>query len=180
MKHDSLSKLVTAALFAALTCIATLVIQLRVTPTGGYVNLGDCIVLLCAWLLPPSYGMAAAGVGSMMADVVSGYAFYAPATLVIKALMALAGGALFRWCVRRAKNSRAPIAACILSAAAAEAIMAWGYCAYEFWVLGLGHAALLGMVGNTVQALCGGISATAVYLLLQRSKILSRQLDRLR
>ena len=70
MKQDSLSKLVVAALFAALVCIATMVIQLRVTPTGGYVNLGDCIVLLCAWLLPPSYGMAAAGVGSMMADVI--------------------------------------------------------------------------------------------------------------
>lgn len=179
MKQDSLSKLVVAALFAALACIATMVIQLRVTPTGGYVNLGDCIVLLCAWLLPPSYGMAAAGVGSMMADVISGYAFYAPATLVIKALMALAGGAIFRWCTRRSKRDSISLAGCILSAAAAEAIMACGYCAYDFWVLGLGPSALLGLIGSTVQAACGGVSATVVYSLLRRSKILSQQLDRL-
>ena len=89
MKQTPLSRLVMAALFAALTCIATLVIQLRVTPTGGYVNLGDCGVLLSAWLLSTPYAVAAAAVGSALADLVAGYAYYAPATLVIKALMAL-------------------------------------------------------------------------------------------
>ena len=40
--------------------------------------------------------MAAAGIGSMMADLFSGYAVYAPATFVIKALMALAAYLLYR------------------------------------------------------------------------------------
>lgn len=180
MKQDSLSKLVMAALFAALTCIATLVIQLRVTPTGGYVNLGDCLVLLCAWLLAPVYGMAAAGIGSMMADIISGYAVYAPATLIIKGLMALASGAIFRWCTRHAKNRRTMLAGCLLSAVAAETIMSCGYCGYEAWVLGLGPAALLGMPGNILQAACGIVSSTAVYSLLQRSRALEQQLERLK
>ena len=43
-------KIVVAAVFAALSCVATMVIQIP-TPTGGYVHMGDCIVLLCG-LLP--------------------------------------------------------------------------------------------------------------------------------
>ena len=127
MKQTPLSRLVMAALFAALTCIATLVIQLRVAPTGGYVNLGDCGVLLSAWLLSTPYAVAAAAVASALADLVAGYAYYAPATLVIKALMAL-----------------------------------------------------LGMIGNAVQAVCGIVSATAVYTLLRRSRALDARLDQLR
>ena len=180
MKQTPLSRLVMAALFAALTCIATLVIQLRVTPTGGYVNLGDCGVLLSAWLLSTPYAVAAAAVSSALADLVAGYAYYAPATLVIKALMALLGGAVFRFCARRSPSGRAGAAGCILSAAAAEAVMACGYCAYDCFVLGLGSAALLGMIGNAVQAVCGIVSATAVYTLLRRSRALDARLDQLR
>ena len=49
----------------------------------GYVNLGDCAVPLSAWILGPVYGGVAAGVGSMLADLLSGYAHYAPGTFLI-------------------------------------------------------------------------------------------------
>ena len=170
MNSPSIRKLVLAALFAALTCIATMVIQLRVTP-NGYINLGDCIVLLCAWLLSPAYGAAAAGIGSFMADVLSGYAYYAPATLIVKALMALGGGALFRAVSVRGKQRILP--ACLLSAAAAECIMAGGYYIYEAFFLGLGPVgALASMPGNAIQALGGGACGILVYLLLRRSRAL--------
>ena len=177
MNTSSIRKLVTAALFAALACMATLVIQLHISPSGGFVNLGDCVVLICGWVLSPVYGMAAAGIGSMMADVIAGYPIYAPATLVIKALMALAAGGLFRFLT--VKLQRSQIAACILSAVLGEAIMAAGYCFYEFVILGLGPAALLGLPGSGVQAFCGGVSAVVVYLLLRRNKTLSDHLDQL-
>ena len=38
------------ALLAALSCVATLVIRIP-SPTGGYMNLGDTVVLLGAYLL---------------------------------------------------------------------------------------------------------------------------------
>ena len=72
-------------LFAALGCAGTMVIQVP-SPTGGYMNLGDAVVILGAWLLGPAYGAAAGGVGPAMADLLSGYAVYVPATLVIKAV----------------------------------------------------------------------------------------------
>ena len=80
-------KLVMAALLAALTCVTTMIITVP-SPLKGYLNLGDSVVLLSGWLLSPAYGFLAAGLGSAMADIFSGYVIYAPATFVIKGLMA--------------------------------------------------------------------------------------------
>ena len=87
MIGEKTRKLVYAALFAALTCVMTMIVKIPVPATGGYVNLGDCVVLLAGWVLGPMYGGAAAGLGSMLADLVSGYPLYAPGTFVIKACM---------------------------------------------------------------------------------------------
>ena len=63
MSDTKIRKLVMAALFAALCTVMTMVIQVP-SPMQGYVNLGDCAVLLSAWVLGPLYGGAAAGTGS--------------------------------------------------------------------------------------------------------------------
>ena len=65
-------KIVMAALTAALACVATMIIKIP-SPLKGYLNLGDCIVLTAGWLLSPTYGFLAAGLGSALADVFSGY-----------------------------------------------------------------------------------------------------------
>ena len=65
-------KMVTAALLAAFTCIATMIIKIP-TPTFGYIHLGDGLVLLCGIILGPGIGALAAGIGSMFADIFSGY-----------------------------------------------------------------------------------------------------------
>jgi len=87
-------KMVTAALLAAFTCIATMIIKIP-TPTFGYIHLGDGLVLLCGIILGPGIGALAAGIGSMFADIFSGYMTWAPATLIIKALTACIAGLLF-------------------------------------------------------------------------------------
>ena len=79
-------KIVMSSLLAALACVATMIIKIP-SPLNGYINLGDCVVLLSGWLLPPVYGFVAAGLGSALADIFSGYIIYAPATFVsLKAL----------------------------------------------------------------------------------------------
>ena len=88
MKRQKLLHLLFASMFAALVFIATMIIKIP-TPTGGYVNIGDGMVMICGWVLGPVWGSLAAGIGSMLADLV-GYPIYAGATFVIKALMALA------------------------------------------------------------------------------------------
>ena len=62
MNDKKIRKLVLAALLAALVCVATMVVQIP-SPMQGYVNLGDCFVLLSGWLLGPWYGFAPGGGG---------------------------------------------------------------------------------------------------------------------
>ena len=79
MKQTKLRTLILAAMFAALTCVATMIIHIP-SPIGGYFNLGDCMVLLSAFVLGPVWGTAAGGIGSALADVICGYFVYAPGT----------------------------------------------------------------------------------------------------
>ena len=51
MIGEKTRKLVYAALFAALTCVMTMIVKIPVPATGGYVNLGDCVVLLAVVLV---------------------------------------------------------------------------------------------------------------------------------
>ena len=73
MKPSSTFRIVLVALFAALTCVATMFLRIP-SPTGGYLNLGDGIALLSAFLLGPWLGGVAAGLGSMLADLQIGRA----------------------------------------------------------------------------------------------------------
>ena len=66
MKQTKLRTLILAAMFAALTCVATMIIHIP-SPIGGYFNLGDCMVLLSAFVLGPVWGTAAGGIGSALA-----------------------------------------------------------------------------------------------------------------
>ena len=111
-----------AALMTALACVTTMIIKIP-SPLKGYINLGDCIVLLSGWLLSPVWGFFAAGLGSALADVLSGYVIYGPATFLIKGLMALVafyGYKLF-------KNKCSNLASKIISGIAAEIVMLVGY-----------------------------------------------------
>lgn len=166
MKDSKVKKLVAAALLAALATVMTMVIQVP-SPMQGYVNLGDCAVLLAAWILGPLWGGAAAGIGSMMADVLSGYMHYAPGTLVIKFLMAVAAGLIFKT-VRESGSNGKKLGAEIVGGVAAEAIMVLGYFGYCGLWLGKGLAAAASIPGNIVQGVIGLVCAVLVYNILDR------------
>ncbi len=156
--------IILTALLAALTTVATMVIRIP-TPLagGGYIHLGDGLVLICGILLGPGLGAVAAGVGSMLADVFAGAAAYVPATLVIKALTAAAGGWLYH---RMAGHSslHTPVRVA-LAGIPAEVIMVAGYYLYEVGLqIAAGSAAgaaaaavLVGVPFNIVQGLAGVI-----------------------
>ena len=99
MKNTT-QKIVISSMFAALVCVATMLIKIP-SPLKGYINLGDGIVLLAAWVLPLPYGIVAAGLGSALADLFSGYVVYAPATFVIKALMAVVAYSIYKLLARK-------------------------------------------------------------------------------
>ena len=167
MNDRKIKKLVTAAMLAALVCVATIVIQIP-SPNQGYVNLGDCFVLLSGWLLGPWLGAASAGIGSMLADIITGYSIYAPGTLVIKACMAIVAGLIYR--VMKEKSA---FAAMIVSEIPAQCIMVVGYFFYAGLILGKGlfgeAGAVLGIPLNIVQSLGGIVAATALMLIIRKT-----------
>ena len=65
MRDANIKKLVLAALMAALTYVATSIVQIP-SPMQGYVNLVDCIVLLSGWILGPWWGAAASIPGNLV------------------------------------------------------------------------------------------------------------------
>lgn len=68
----------------ALVCVLTMVFQLYIYETHGYFNFGEIGVYISALLFGPTVGGVAGGLGSALADIFTGYFWYAPGTLVIK------------------------------------------------------------------------------------------------
>lgn len=153
-------KIVTASMLAALCAVATMVIKVP-SPLGGYVNLGDAVVLLCGFMLPLPYAAAAAGIGSALADILLGYAVYAPATFLIKAGMAVI--------VFLAVRGRG-VGARILGGALAELWMIVGYFLYEgiFWY-GFGPS-LVNIPANGIQGLAGMVLGLFLMKVLEKQK----------
>ncbi len=88
-------KITFAALAVALVFLFTL-INIPIPFGGGYVHLGDTAIYLVCCLLPLPAAIIAGGIGSCLADLALGYGFYAPFTLVVKALMALIASLMLR------------------------------------------------------------------------------------
>lgn len=63
--------------------------QIPIPATQGYVNIGDSIVLISAIFFGPQVGFVAGGLGSGLADLLSGYPQWAIATFIIKGIEGL-------------------------------------------------------------------------------------------
>ena len=157
--------MVMAAVFAALACVATMVIKVP-SPTGGYMNLGDTVVLLGGYLLGPAWGALAGSIGPALADVLLGSAIYAPATLVIKAVWQAFG------------RGRGPLglAAC---GVVGELPMVLGYWLYDGMLMGSLTGAAAGIPSNLVQAAFGIAASTLLAAALGRSAYVRREFPRL-
>lgn len=168
MRTEKVRTLVIAALFASIICVATFVVKIPSPTTNGYFNLGDCFVLLCGILLNPLYGALAAGIGSALADILSGYIQYAPATFVIKAVMALSF-----YYIYHVANHKFPLISKIVAGFIAETIMVLGYFGYESFVLGYGVGAIGSIFSNASQGIVGISAAFAISQVINQSKTLN-------
>ena len=108
MSSRSTLRIILTAMFAALICVATMFTRIPTPGTGGYANAGDGLMLTAAFLLPPGCAAIAAGVGSMLSDLLAGYMSYVPGTLVIKGVMALVAALMYEK-MGRTSGSRMPV-----------------------------------------------------------------------
>lgn len=154
-------------MLAALCCVATMIIKIP-SPLKGYVNLGDAVVLLSGWLLSPVYGFAAAGIGSALADVFSGYLIYSPATFIIKGIMAI----ITYFSFRGMHNKLGKTPARIIGGVLAEMEMILGYFVFEGFMYGFAPS-LVNIPANGVQGIAGLVIGIMLVKYFEKSNIFS-------
>ncbi len=157
------STIAQSAVFTAIVFVFTFIIRIPVPATGGYYNIGESGVYLAALLGGPIVGAVAGGLGSALADVVSGYFIYAPATFIIKSLEGFIVGYMFRTLVRNQLNLKLSSA---LSCLLGGTIMVTGYLLYETFLINFASA-LIEVPVNIGQVLIGLIVAIPVLLVLK-------------
>ena len=138
-------------------------------PTVGNVNLGDCMVIISACSLGGIYSIIACGIGASLSDLLMGYTVYAPATFLIKALMALVI-VLFREKVFKTKGNLS----LVISAIIAEIIMILGYFVFEATLLGYGFGAIANVAFNSIQGAINVVIGVVLYNLLKRLNLLEK------
>lgn len=154
-----------ASLLASLVCVATMIIKIP-SPLKGYLNLGDCIVLTAGWMLSPAYGFLAAGLGSALADLLSGYVSYAPATFFIKGFMALIAFGVYKLLYKKTGK----LTAQIISGFLAEVFMILGYLLFESCLYGF-LPSLVNVPANGVQGGAGLILGIILVKVFEKAKI---------
>ena len=159
--NNNLKKLILAALFAALSCVATMSIRIPTPGTGGYIHPGDAIVILSGVILGPVWGFFAGGIGSALSDLIGGYFVYVPITFVIKGLVALAAGLLYQ---KVGKNQKSRYIAVILGGVADIILVAGGYFVCEYFIYGAGAAASI--PANIIQGIGGLVISCILYPIL--------------
>ncbi|NPA05404.1 MAG: ECF transporter S component [Crenarchaeota archaeon] len=145
---------------------ATVAIQLYQPATGGYFNLGEAAIYAAALTATPGVAAIAAGVGSALADLTTGYAIFAPGTLVIKACEGYVAAVLSR----RLRRLRGPVAAGIAGLVVGGLVASFG-------VIYLSGTGYFGTAWASVEIhlpwpfwlLVGGVVAVAVAAAVSRS-----------
>lgn len=160
-KTPSVRKLVLAAMLMAMVTAMTMFVSIKVPgPNSGYIHPGDAMIYASAWLLGGPWGAVIGGLGSALADLLSGYATFALGTLIIKAAMGLLVGYV---CTRFAGKMLPRI----LAMSAASLLMVLGYFLYELVLYGYASA-IGGVPFNLVQAVAGVVIAEPFILVLHR------------
>ena len=152
-KTFTTQNIVLYALFIAMTVVMTLIIRIPIPFAQGYVNIGDSILLLSGMLLRPAGGFWIGGIGSALADLFTGYSFYAPITFLVKGIEGLLCGWIFL-----KMNRTKPI----MSALIAGIWMAIGYVLGDWILFGLA-AGIAAFPMNLMQGIVGAILATLLH-----------------
>lgn len=148
-----------SGIMAALVAVATMLIQVPTPLTRGYINVGDSMVMLVAVLFGPTIGAFAGGFGSAMADLITGYAHWAPFTLVIKGVEGFVVGYL--------TSKKDDFTTILLATILGGALMVLGYFSVEVYFYGWGGA-IAEVPGNTLQAVTGIIVGGGVGHVIKR------------
>ena len=146
MKRNNIKLLCISGIFTALVFVVTA--YLHIPAYNGYIHVGDGFIILASCILPMPYAVCVGAGGAMLSDVLTGYAIYAPASIVIKAATAI----LFSNKTKKIVSLRNT-----LMLIPATLICAGGYYIYEVIILGSFGAPLAGIPGSLIQSTASAI-----------------------
>lgn len=147
------NKIVMSGLMIALVFVATFLPKIPIP--GGYVNLGDGMVIFAGFLFGPLTGLISGAVGSALSDAAGGYYMWIPVTFVVKGIEGLVAGHL----VRKSRDALIPVTSLLTIA-----IMPIGYFVGEWLLLSIiDHT--LGWVSAVSNLFFNGLQAAACYVL---------------
>lgn len=141
-----IKRMVLSGLLAALVFLFTA--YLHIPSHTGYTHVGDGLMYIAACLLPAPYAVFVGVCGALLADLLTGFAVWAPASLVIKA-----SAVLFFSCrgkkILTQRNLLALLPAC--------ALCVGGYYLYECLLVGNFIAPLSGIPGYLTQSVLSSL-----------------------
>ena len=156
------------ALLSAIVMVATFAIRIPMVATDGYLNIGDGIVLFAGVAFGPAAGFLAGGIGSALADLISGYAHWMLPTFLIKGLEGALAGGIFLL-LKKVKMQR--FVAAGIAALPSAVWMVAGYFFASLIMKGSVAVAVTSLPGNAIQGAVGIV--LALLLLFSTSRIKS-------
>lgn len=165
MKKNLTYKLAINALGIAMVAIATMFLQFPIPL--GYAHLGNCFILLFAVFFGPETGLVAGGIGSALADLLTGYTVWVIPTLIIKSIM----GYLIGLLASKAKEKTIKSPFVFAGALAGIVEMIVGYTIAGAIIAHSIPTGLSQAPGLTVEGIVGLILFYGLYALLNAAKI---------
>ena len=155
-KEKTIVQISLMAIMATLVTVGTLIIRIP-NRMGGYFNVGDVMIFVCALTFTPIISGFAGGIGSAIADII-GFPVFAIPTLIIKGLEGFIASF-----ISNKKNVSRDVLAIVI--AGSEMII--GYFLAELYLWGL-EGALAEVPGNIAQILIGGLVGIPIASILRR------------
>lgn len=166
MKQEKLKRMCLTGVFTAVVFVFTA--YLHIPSHTGYTHVGDGFIYLAASLLPLPYAAFVGAVGALLADCLTGFALWAPGSVIIKT------AAVFFFTSNK-KTILTPRN--LLALLPASAVCIGGYYSYEALITGNFIAPLAGIPGYITQSVLSSMLFAVLGLALDKLKIKEHLID---
>lgn len=160
MKKNKTKLICITGIFSALVFVVTA--YLHIPTYNGYVHCGDGFIFIAASVLPMPYSIVVGVLGAMLADCLTGFAIWAPGSMIIKGLLAI----LFTCKANKIITKRN-----LIMLLPAALISAAGYYFYEVLITGSFVASLSGIPGSLIQAVVCSIVYVVIGIAMDKYDI---------